>query len=191
MEESPEHKVESGKDQENPSSSSEGGEADKPAPKTAEKSIFDSCVPKSWLEEGSFWNHPAGPKTIFFWAPAFKWGLVLAGLKDLARAAASLSIAQTIALFFTGCIWSRYSLVIIPKNWSLFAVNAFVALTQMVQLGRAIHYHYFTDHPDGDLILPTNSSISLADIITSDGGSGYGPLMGNLTAGAIEHDGVI
>lgn len=24
------------------------------------KSCFDSCVPKSWLEEGSFWNHPAG-----------------------------------------------------------------------------------------------------------------------------------
>lgn len=24
------------------------------------KSIFDQCVPKSWLEEGSFWNHPAG-----------------------------------------------------------------------------------------------------------------------------------
>lgn len=20
-----------------------------------------------------FWEHPAGPKTVFFWAPAFKW----------------------------------------------------------------------------------------------------------------------
>uniref|UniRef100_A0A336MPX0 Mitochondrial pyruvate carrier n=1 Tax=Culicoides sonorensis TaxID=179676 RepID=A0A336MPX0_CULSO len=148
-------------------------------------SCFDKCVPKSWLEEGSTWNHPAGPKTIFFWAPAFKWGLVLAGLKDLGRHASTLSIATTIALFFTGCIWSRYSLVIIPKNWSLFSVNLFVALTQAIQLGRAIHYHYFTDHAEGDLILPTNSSISLlSDIIqTSDGGgSGYGPLMGNLTA---------
>lgn len=19
------------------------------------------------------WNHPAGPKTVFFWAPVFKW----------------------------------------------------------------------------------------------------------------------
>lgn len=122
-------------------------------------------------------------------------GLVLAGLKDLARSAASLSIAQTVALFFTGCIWSRYSLVIIPKNWSLFAVNAFVALTQMIQLGRAIHYHFFTDHPDGSLILPTNSSI-LSDILTSDtgDGSGYGPLLGNLTAVTTDwmaHDGII
>lgn len=119
-------------------------------------------------------------------------GLVLAGLKDLARAAYTLSIAQTLALFFTGCIWSRYSLVIIPKNWSLFAVNAFVALTQSVQLGRAIHYHFFTDHADGELILPTNSSL-LSDIITSDG-SGYGPILGNLTAGPTDwmaHDGVI
>lgn len=131
----------------------------------------------------------AGPKTIFFWAPAFKWGLVLAGLKDIARPAYSLSIAQTIALFLTGCIWSRYSLVIIPKNWSLFAVNAFVALTQMVQLSRAIHYHYFEDHED-ILIFPTNSSTILSDILTSDSdsGSGYGPLLGNITAA---HDGVI
>lgn len=108
---------------------------------------------------------------------------MLAGLKDLARAASTLSIAQTVALFFTGLIWSRYSLVIIPKNWSLFAVNAFVALTQTVQLGRAIHYHFFTDHPDGDLILPTNST----DILTSDsgGGSGYDPILGNLTDGVI------
>lgn len=29
-------------------------------------------------------------------------------------------------LLATGFIWSKYSLVIIPKNWSLFAVNFFV-----------------------------------------------------------------
>nr|VZI26993.1 unnamed protein product [Spirometra erinaceieuropaei] len=31
------------------------------------------------------WEHPAGPKTVFFWAPTFKWGLVIAGLADLTR----------------------------------------------------------------------------------------------------------
>lgn len=72
---------------------------------------------------------------------------MLAGLKDIARSASSLSFAQTIALAATGLIWSRYSLVIIPRNWNLFSVNAFVALTQLVQLGRLIHYHYFTE-PD-------------------------------------------
>lgn len=89
------------------------------------------------ITKSAFWNHPAGPKTVFFWAPAFKWGLVLAGLKDLQRPADQLSIGQCGSLAATGLIWSRYSLVIIPKNYSLFAVNVFVALTQCTQLYRA------------------------------------------------------
>ncbi|XP_020808223.1 mitochondrial pyruvate carrier 2 [Drosophila serrata] len=86
------------------------------------------------------WMHPAGPKTIFFWAPVFKWGLVVAGLSDLARPADSISVSGCAALAATGIIWSRYSLVIIPKNYSLFAVNLFVGITQVVQLGRAYQY---------------------------------------------------
>ncbi|XP_030373508.1 mitochondrial pyruvate carrier 2 [Scaptodrosophila lebanonensis] len=86
------------------------------------------------------WVHPAGPKTIFFWAPVFKWGLVIAGLSDLARPADTISIPACGALAATGIIWSRYSLVIIPKNYGLFAVNLFVGLTQCVQLARAYNY---------------------------------------------------
>ncbi|XP_076236287.1 uncharacterized protein LOC143180442 [Calliopsis andreniformis] len=86
------------------------------------------------------WNHPAGPQTIFFWAPAFKWGLVIAGLGDLQRPANQLSVGQSSALGITGLIWTRYSLAITPKNWSLFSVNLFVAITSMYQVGRAIKY---------------------------------------------------
>ncbi|KAM3962140.1 mitochondrial pyruvate carrier 2 isoform 2-T2 [Aphomia sociella] len=86
------------------------------------------------------WEHEAGPKTVFFWAPAFKWGLVVAGLGDLNRPVESLSIPQSASLAATGIIWSRYSLVIIPKNYSLFAVNVFVALTSLYQIGRAIKH---------------------------------------------------
>ncbi|KAF7271275.1 hypothetical protein GWI33_015829 [Rhynchophorus ferrugineus] len=86
------------------------------------------------------WQHPAGPKTIFFWAPAFKWGLVIAGLADLQRPVEKISPFQTVALAATGVIWSRYSLVIIPKNYSLFSVNVFVAITQLYQLYRAVDY---------------------------------------------------
>lgn len=86
------------------------------------------------------WEHEAGPKTIFFWAPAFKWGLVLAGLGDLNRPVESLSVPQSVSLAATGLIWSRYSLVIIPKNYSLFAVNVFVAITSIYQLGRAVKH---------------------------------------------------
>ncbi|XP_044765085.1 mitochondrial pyruvate carrier 2-like [Coccinella septempunctata] len=92
----------------------------------------------------NFWNHPAGPLTIFFWAPAFKWGLVIAGLTDLARPAGNISILQTLALAATGIIWCRYSLVIIPKNYSLFSVNLFIAVSQCYQLYRSMKYQYFS-----------------------------------------------
>ncbi|KAI8819911.1 mitochondrial pyruvate carrier, partial [Fimicolochytrium jonesii] len=87
-----------------------------------------------------FWNHPAGPKTIHFWAPAMKWGLVIAGLSDLQRPVEKLSVTQTVALAATGVIWSRYSLVITPKNWSLFGVNMFVGATGIYQLSRIWRY---------------------------------------------------
>lgn len=29
------------------------------------------------------WQSPAGPQTIFFWAPACKWVMVVAGLADV------------------------------------------------------------------------------------------------------------
>lgn len=31
---------------------------------------FDPLVPQKLLP---LWNHPAGPKTVFFWAPTVKW----------------------------------------------------------------------------------------------------------------------
>ncbi|EDW59479.1 mitochondrial pyruvate carrier 2 [Drosophila virilis] len=99
--------------------------------------VCDKFVPAKMRP---LWMHPAGPKTIFFWAPIFKWGLVAAGLSDLARPADTISVSGCAALAATGIIWSRYSLVIIPKNYSLFAVNLFVGLTQLVQLGRAYNY---------------------------------------------------
>lgn len=100
----------------------------------------DKCVPKSWLRPDSLYNHVAGPKTIFFWSPVFKWGLVIAGLSDLRRPADQLSVSQSASLAATGFIWSRYSLVIIPKNWGLFSVNLAVGCSQLVQLLRAYNY---------------------------------------------------
>ncbi|KAJ7874700.1 mitochondrial pyruvate carrier [Mycena olivaceomarginata] len=87
-----------------------------------------------------FMNHPAGPKTVFFWAPLMKWCLVGAGLKDLARPADKLSLSQNLALTATGFIWVRYSLVITPVNYSLAAVNFFVGLSGVTQLARITQY---------------------------------------------------
>ncbi|KAG0258104.1 Mitochondrial pyruvate carrier 2 [Mortierella polycephala] len=96
------------------------------------------AVAQSGLQK--FLNHPAGPKTIHFWAPAAKWALVAAGVGDLSRPAENLSLSQNVALAATGLIWSRYSLVIIPKNYSLLTVNMFVAATGLTQIYRILDY---------------------------------------------------
>ncbi|RCN29930.1 hypothetical protein ANCCAN_24309 [Ancylostoma caninum] len=88
----------------------------------------------------SAWNHPAGPKTVFFWAPTIKWGLVIAGIADLARPANKLSVSQNSALMFTGATWARYSFVIIPVNYYLASVNIFLFTTGFVQLCRIANY---------------------------------------------------
>ncbi|XP_045196260.1 uncharacterized protein LOC123551406 [Mercenaria mercenaria] len=100
--------------------------------------VADKFVPAGLQ---STWNHPAGPKTIFFWAPTMKWCLVIAGIGDMSRPAEKLSVTQSSALAATGLIWSRYSLVITPKNWNLFCVNIFVAATGLYQLARIYNYH--------------------------------------------------
>ncbi|XP_030241434.1 mitochondrial pyruvate carrier 2 isoform X1 [Drosophila navojoa] len=88
----------------------------------------DVIVPQSMRP---FWESPAGPKTVFFWGPLGKWGLVLAGIGDLVkRPPQNVSLNQSGVLATTGLIWSRYSVVIIPKNYSLLAVNLVVFLTQ-------------------------------------------------------------
>uniref|UniRef100_A0A914CBE8 Mitochondrial pyruvate carrier n=1 Tax=Acrobeloides nanus TaxID=290746 RepID=A0A914CBE8_9BILA len=88
------------------------------------------------------WDHPAGPKTVFFWAPTIKWCLIGAGLADLARPADKLSAYQNTALTATGFIWTRYCLVIIPINYYLASVNFFVGVTGLIQLLRIGHYEY-------------------------------------------------
>ncbi|KAJ2352476.1 Mitochondrial pyruvate carrier subunit [Coemansia erecta] len=83
-----------------------------------------------------FLNSPVGPKTIHFWAPAMKWGLVIAGLGDLARPVDQISVKQQLSLAATGLIWTRWSTIITPKNYSLATVNFFVGCTAAYQLAR-------------------------------------------------------
>jgi hypothetical protein len=91
----------------------------------------------------SFWNHPAGPKTIHFWAPTFKWGISIANIADLQRPADKISVPQQCAIAATGVIWSRYSTQITPVNYNLLAVNIFMAATGSYQL-----YRKFTHKPE-------------------------------------------
>ncbi|KAI9823464.1 MAG: hypothetical protein M1832_002475 [Thelocarpon impressellum] len=86
------------------------------------------------------WNSPVGVKTVHFWAPVMKWALVLAGVSDFYRPAEKLSLTQNVALLCTGAIWTRWCLIIKPKNYLLAAVNFFLACVGSVQVGRIVTY---------------------------------------------------
>uniref|UniRef100_A0A1J3IL08 Mitochondrial pyruvate carrier n=1 Tax=Noccaea caerulescens TaxID=107243 RepID=A0A1J3IL08_NOCCA len=93
----------------------------------------------------ALWNHPAGPKTIFFWAPTFKWGISIANIADSQKPPETVSYPQQIVITGTGLIWSRYSTVITPKNWNLFSVSLATAATGIYQLTRKIKHDYASE----------------------------------------------
>mmetsp|Transcript_4792 Transcript_4792/g.14295 ORF Transcript_4792/g.14295 Transcript_4792/m.14295 type:complete len:91 (+) Transcript_4792:169-441(+) len=63
-----------------------------------------------------FWNHPAGPKTIHFWAPTFKWGISAANIADFSSPVEKVSVPQQCAVGLTGMIWARFSTQIKPVS---------------------------------------------------------------------------
>jgi len=97
----------------------------------------ESAAPaESWAQQ--FWKSEKGPKTVHFWAPMMKWALVLVGVSDFARPAESLSLTQNAALTTTGIIWTRWCLIIKPKNYLLAAVNFFLGCVGLVQCTRIL-----------------------------------------------------
>lgn len=93
---------------------------------------------QSWFQR--MWDSPIGLKTVHFWAPVMKWALVLAGISDFARPVEKLSVTQNAALTATGLIWTRWCLIIKPKNYLLAAVNFFLGMVGLVQISRiALH----------------------------------------------------
>ncbi|ROW10475.1 hypothetical protein VMCG_01866 [Cytospora schulzeri] len=101
-----------------------------------QSSTAEGAAAQSWFQR--MWNSPIGFKTVHFWAPVMKWALVLAGVADFARPAEKLSLQQNGALTATGLIWTRWCLIITPKNYLLAAVNFFLGLVGVVQCTRIL-----------------------------------------------------
>ncbi|KAL3473521.1 hypothetical protein BJX99DRAFT_233645 [Aspergillus californicus] len=91
------------------------------------------------------WNSPVGVKTVHFWAPVMKWALVIAGISDFQRPAEKLSLTQNGALTATGIIWTRWCMIITPKNYLLAAVNFFLGCVGVVQVTRIFNYRRSLD----------------------------------------------
>ncbi|KAK5991062.1 Mitochondrial pyruvate carrier 3 [Cladobotryum mycophilum] len=98
------------------------------------QSTTSDAAGQSWFKRA--WESEVGVKTVHFWAPVMKWALVLAGISDFARPAEKLSFTQNFALTCTGIIWTRWCLIIKPKNYLLAAVNFFLGLVGITQLTR-------------------------------------------------------
>lgn len=69
-----------------------------------------------------------------------KWGLVIAGINDIQRPVEKISGTQQIALFATGAIWTRWCMIIKPKNFLLASVNFFLGTVAGYQLSRVYRH---------------------------------------------------
>ncbi|GMN27933.1 hypothetical protein TIFTF001_001860 [Ficus carica] len=100
----------------------------------------------------AFWNHPAGPKTIHFWAPTFKWGITIANILDSSKPPEELSYPQQAAIAGSGLVWAKYSTVITPKNWTLLSVSIGMAATAGYQLARKIRHDFSANKSSDELL---------------------------------------
>lgn len=113
--------------------------------KFAGKRWQSTAAPAQAAQVGWFkrmWDSPIGLKTVHFWAPVMKWAIVLAGISDFYRPAEKLSLTQNAALTATGLIWTRWCLIIKPRNILLATVNFFLGMVGIVQVTRIINYNY-------------------------------------------------
>ncbi|XP_024023356.1 mitochondrial pyruvate carrier 3 [Morus notabilis] len=90
----------------------------------------------------ALWSHPAGPKTVHFWAPTFKWGVIIANLLDSSKSPEELSYPQQAAIAGSALVWAKYSTVVTPKNWNLFSSSIGMAATAGYQLARKIQHDF-------------------------------------------------
>lgn len=105
--------------------------------------LFLKLVPltprlKNWVVS------PAGPFTIFFWAPSFKWGITFANIADMWIPPENLSTPQQAVIMISGLIWCKYAFQIYPFSYNFLAVQGFMSLTGLYQLIRKARHHYLT-----------------------------------------------
>ncbi|KAI9744523.1 MAG: hypothetical protein M1818_002052 [Claussenomyces sp. TS43310] len=114
---------------------------------------------KSWFAR--MWDSPVGLKT---------WALVIAGIADFNRPAEKLSLTQNIALTATGAIWTRWCLIIQPRNVLLAAVNFFLGCVGVVQVSRILAWQYSDkgESPKEQLEAAKDSTVEAAKGVKED-----------------------
>jgi hypothetical protein len=126
----------------------------------------DECSTQGPYDEGTIWSRglPCSSSILYRqnkWLTLGQWCLVLSGVADFARPAEKLSLTQNGALMATGAIWTRWCMIIKPRNvmcvfpvlfcpflrlpnicWPvrLAAVNFFLGCVGVVQCSRIFLY---------------------------------------------------
>ena len=72
------------------------------------------------------------------------------------RPVEALSGTQQIALFATGVIWTRWCLIIKPKNYLLASVNFFLGTVAGYQLSRIYGYQRTLGYSPTDAVMNTS-----------------------------------
>lgn len=85
-----------------------------------------------------------------------KWSLVIAGANDLMRPVEKISGTQQLALLATGAIWTRWCLIIKPRNVLLASVNFFLGAVAGFQVTRILKYRL----DEGDSVMGAFSYIA-------------------------------
>lgn len=83
----------------------------------------------------------------------------MAGANEMTRPVEKVSATQQLSLFATGAIWTRWSMVIRPRNVLLASVNFFLGTVSIVQLARIFSWRVNTI---GDT--PTNAVKYMLDM---------------------------
>ncbi|KAJ2007551.1 pyruvate transporter mpc1 [Coemansia thaxteri] len=76
-----------------------------------------------------------------FWGPAANWGIPLSAIADFSSSPEKISGKMTTALTFYSLLFMRFSWMVSPRNYLLFACHATNEVAQLTQLYRFVNYN--------------------------------------------------
>ncbi|GMI40004.1 hypothetical protein TrCOL_g13882 [Triparma columacea] len=89
-----------------------------------------SAVVRAWVKS------PTGPMTTHFWGPVANWGFVGAALMDMNKPRDMISPKMTGVMCVYSMLFMRFSWMVQPRNYLLFACHFSNEAAQIYQLGR-------------------------------------------------------
>lgn len=84
--------------------------------------------------------------TTHFWGPMANWGFVIAGLADMRKPPEMISEKMTGVLCVYSLLFMRFSYMVQPRNYLLFACHFCNEVIQGTNLTRKLRYERYKMH---------------------------------------------